>query len=118
MITFFIVLFSNACKTSEQTMQNESYFCQGNNPFWKAEINKDEIIFEITGQTKEKYPSVKPVESGDLKIYATFITENNEKTWLKIKIKDGPCQTSSAGKTFPFKVEIERNDITYYGCAE
>lgn len=117
----FAVIFlmsTYGCKTSEQIVSDGTYHCQGNNPFWKVDINNDEITFEITGQDKVIFPAVSGVESGDLKIYATFLNEGDQKLWLKIKIQEGTCQTSSAGKVFPYKITVEKGEESFYGCGE
>lgn len=118
-VFFLFLLFGiSSCKTSEQLSTKDVYHCQGNNPFWKVDINNDEIKFEITGKKKEFFPAVPAVESDGLKIFATFIKKEEEKVWLKIKIKEGSCQTSAAGKKFPYKVEVEIGEDLYYGCGE
>ena len=117
-ILFLLICAFPSCKTSEGLTTEDVYHCQGNNPFWKADINKDEIIFEITGKEKRAFPAVSAVESDGLKIFVTFLKEGDEKIWLKIKIKEGICQTSSAGKKFPYQVEVEIGDDNYYGCGE
>ncbi len=117
-VVILLLLFTSGCKTSEQLIDGETFHCQGNSPFWKADVNNDEITFEITGGAKEVFPAVPSVENDGLKIFVTYIEKGGNKVWLKIKLKEGSCQTSAAGKTFPYKVEVERGEKIFYGCGE
>lgn len=113
----FFVLPS--CKTSEGTNSDvNTYACTGSNPFWKANISSSGIEFSLLGGETIEYPYKEPVETSLRKLFVTSKEVNGKKSWLKISIIEGTCSTSSTGRKFPLKIEIDKDGVTYYGCGE
>jgi uncharacterized membrane protein len=112
-------LFFLGCKTSDPLIgASEQYSCTGSNPFWKLEITAENIEFTLLSGEKEVYPYKAPIAGNDRKLFVTSREVNDGKSWLKISIEEQSCQTTSAGKKFPFKVEVDRDSEVYYGCGE
>ncbi|KAA3636301.1 MAG: hypothetical protein DWQ02_08515 [Bacteroidetes bacterium] len=107
------------CKTTDPIVGVEGqYSCEGANPFWKLDITKEEISFLLLDQEKEIFPYEMPVETDNRKLIVTSRETAEGKVWLKISIEESACYTSTVGKKFPYKVEVDRDGKVYYGCGE
>ena len=111
-----LFFMASACKTTEQG--SKIYNCTGSNPFWKVEIGTSGIIFSLLGKEDIKYPYKKPVEVNNRKLFVTSKEIGGKKSWLKVSIAEATCSTSSAGRKFPLKVEVDKDGEVFYGCGE
>lgn len=119
LLLIVLLFLLSSCKTTEGTDEGvKTYSCTGSNPFWKAEINNNGIEFSLLGSEKVKYPYKKPVETSERKLFVTSVEIDGKKSWLKISIEEGTCNTSAAGKKFPLKVEADKDGMVYYGCGK
>lgn len=114
-----LFLLLPSCKTPKETDSDaKTYACTGSNPFWKAKISSSGIEFSLLGGETIKYPYRSPVETSERKLFVTSKEVKGKKSWLKISIVEGACSTSSTGRKFPLKVELDKDDVIYYGCGE
>ena len=116
-IIFSLILFS-ACKTSQKGIAGETISCEGKNPFWTATINSESIVFQILGKEAITYPAVDAVSSKDRTVYVTTSTINGERSILRISLIKEACVVSSVSEQKPYRAEVEKDGVSFIGCAK
>lgn len=95
--------------------------CTGTEPFWRLEIEKNEIKFETLG-AEEKMTIVNngpKAARGTLVEYISLYqgrTLENERQYLNVIIQKGQCSDFMSDTIYPFTVAVLSGSSLYRGC--